>query len=83
QTADAANVLAGNCHLIHSVLGGNVLAASSDEEFAFVADRFRDASAGYIVTEDSLTPAWVITMEGGTKFFFGLYDAVPLGFTRD
>ena len=83
QTADAANVLAGNCHLIHSVLGGNVLAANSDEEFAFVAARFRDASAGYTVTEDSLTPAWVITMEGGTKFFFGLYDAVPLGFTRD
>ena len=83
QAADAANVLAGNCHLIHSVLGGNVLAANSDEEFAFVADRFREAEAAYIVRENALTPAWVITMEGGTKFFFGLYDAVPLGFTRD
>ena len=81
--ADAANVLAGNCHLIHSVLGGNVLAANSDEEFAFVAERFREASAAYVAGEDELTPAWVITMDGGTKFFFGLYDAVPLGFTRD
>ena len=81
--ADAANVLAGNCHLIHSVLGGNVLAASSDEEFAFVAERFREASAAYVAGEDELAPAWVITMDGGTKFFFGLYDAVPLGFTRD
>ena len=83
QTADAANVIAGNCHLIHSVLGGNVLAASSDEEFAFVAQRFRNASVSYVVSEDALTPAWVITMEGGTQFFFGLYDAVPLGFTRN
>ena len=81
--ADAANVIAGNCHLIHSVLAGNVLAASSDEEFSYVAERFRQASAAYIVREDELTPAWVITMEGGTKFFFGLYDAVPLGFTRE
>ncbi|MBO4881420.1 MAG: hypothetical protein J5555_07035 [Firmicutes bacterium] len=81
--ANAANVLAGNCHLIHSVLGGNVLAASSDEEFTFVAERFRSAGISYIASEDALTPAWVITMEGGTKFFFGLYDAVPLGFTRD
>ena len=83
QTADAANVISGNCHLIHSVLGGNVLAASSDAEFSFVAQKFREASAAYIVSEDSLKPAWVITMDGGTKFFFGLYDAVPLGFTRE
>ena len=83
QAADAANVIAGNCHLISSVLGGNVLAASSDEEFAFVAERFREATAAYVVREDSLVPAWVITMDGGTDFFFGLYDAVPLGFTRD
>ena len=81
--ADAANVIAGNCHLIHSVLGGNVLAASSDEEFTFVADRFREAAVAYAVSEEGLKPAWVITMEGGTEFFFGLYDAVPLGFTRD
>ena len=81
--ADAANVIAGNCHLIRSVLGGNVLTENSDEEFAYVADRFRDADISYIDREDELTPAWVITMEGGTKFFFGLYDAVPLGFTRD
>ena len=64
-------------------LGGNVLAANSDEEFAFVAERFRSAAVSYVVGEEELTPAWVITMEGGTKFFFGLYDAVPLGFTRD
>ena len=83
ETADAANVIAGNSHLIHSVLGGNVLAASTDMEFAFVAEQFRDASAAYFAGEDALKPAWVITMEGGTKFFFGLYDAAPLGFTRE
>ena len=82
QTADAANVIAGNSHLIHSVLGGNLLAASSDLEFSFVAQKYREASAGYIVSEEALKPVWVITMEGGTKFFFGLYDALPLGFTR-
>jgi hypothetical protein len=82
QVADAANVIAGNSHLIHSVMGGNLLAASSDLEFSFVAQKFREASAAYAVCEDGLKPAWVITMEGGTKFFFGLYDAVPLGFTR-
>ena len=52
-------------------------------EFAFVAEQFRDASAAYFAGEDALKPAWVITMEGGTKFFFGLYDAAPLGFTRE
>ena len=82
QTADAANVLAGNCHLISSVMGSNLLAATSDEEFSFVAEKFRDASAAYVVTADEIQPAWVITMEGGAQFFFGLYDAVPLGFTR-
>lgn len=83
QAVDAANVLAGNCHLISSVLGGSVLAATSDEEFAFVASKFRKATAAYVVREDSLLPAWVITMDGGKDFFFGLYDAVPLGFTRE
>ena len=80
--AEAANVLAGNCHLISSVLGSNLLAATSDEEFSFVAEKFRDATPAYVVTEDGMEPAWVITMDGGTKLFFGLYDAVPLGFTR-
>ena len=82
STADAANVLAGNCHLINSVLGANLLAATSDEEFSFVAEKFRDAAACYVCAEETLEPAWMITMEGGSKFFFGLYDAVPLGFTR-
>ena len=83
QTADAANVLAGNCHLIHSVLGGNVLAANSDEEFAYVADHLKDAYIAYVVTEDSLRPAWVVATKEDALFFFGLYDALPLGFTRD
>ena len=42
----------------------------------------RDAAACYVCAEETLEPAWMITMEGGSKFFFGLYDAVPLGFTR-
>ncbi len=82
QAADAANVLAGNCHLIRSVMDANLLTVSSDEEFSYVAERFRSAEAGYVVTENRLRPAWIITMAGGSRFFFGLYDAAPLGFTR-
>ncbi|MBO5518442.1 MAG: hypothetical protein J6A42_10250 [Firmicutes bacterium] len=81
--AEAANVIAGNSHLIYSVLTGNVLTASSDEEFAYVADHLKDAYIAYVVTEDSLRPAWVVKMEGDALFFFGLYDALPLGFTRE
>ena len=80
--ADAANVLAGNCHLIRSVLDAHLLTVSSDEEFSFVAQKFRSAYSAYAVEDDVLEPAWVIEMEGGAKFFFGLYDGVPLGFTR-
>lgn len=82
DTAEAANVLAGNCHLISSVLGNQLLTASSDEEFSFVAEHFQSVQAGYAVGEQALEPAWMITMDDGTKFFFGLYDAEPLGFTR-
>ncbi|MCR4805857.1 MAG: hypothetical protein K5981_09480 [Clostridia bacterium] len=83
QAAEIANVLAGNCHLIHSMDSGSVLAESSDEEFAYVADHFRQAQIGYVRGADSLQPAWIITMEGGMRFFFDLYDAAPLGFTRE
>jgi hypothetical protein len=82
QAAEVANVLAGNCHFIHSVASGNVLAESSDEEFSYVAEHFRRAQTGYVRGTDTLQPAWIITMDSGLRFFFDLYDASPLGFTR-
>ena len=81
--AEAANVIAGNSHLIYSVLTGNVLSANSDEEFSYVADHLKDAYIAYVVTEDSLRPAWVVATKEDALFFFGLYDALPLGFTRE
>ena len=82
EAVDAANVLAGNCNLMYNILSGELLVPSSDKAFSYVVDRLERVSVGYVLSGGTLEPAWVMGLEGGNIFFFGLYDAEPLGFTR-
>ncbi len=82
EAVDAANVLAGNCNLMYNILTGDLLVPSSDKAFSYVVEKLERVSSGYVLNRGMLEPAWIIGLEGGNNFFFGLYDAEPLGFTR-
>ncbi|MCQ2560691.1 MAG: hypothetical protein MJ186_01440 [Clostridia bacterium] len=80
--ADAVNVIAGNCNLMYNVLQSSILSETKDEAFTYTCANLSRIYTGYIRTEDLLVPGWVITLKDGSEFYFNLYTAAPLGFTR-
>ena len=84
QAADAANVIANNCNHIYNVLNNNTLVAATDEAFSFVSELITDMRQGYFSSARSgeLMPCWIVRTSDGSEFYFDLYDASPLGFSR-
>ena len=85
QTADAANVIASNANHIYNILNNDTLAVASDEAFTEAASRAVTLTPGYFASakDGELIPCWTLTASGGTRFFFDLYTASPLGFARE
>ena len=84
RTAEAVNVIASNCNHIYNVLNNNTLVAAADEAFSFVSAEISDIRQGYFNSTlgERLVPCWIVRTRDGSEFFFDLYDASPLGFSR-
>ncbi|MBR0139579.1 MAG: hypothetical protein IJM17_04755 [Firmicutes bacterium] len=82
--ADGANVIASNANHIYNILSNNTLAVASDEAFARASEDAVTLAPGYFASpkDGELKPCWILTAKGGTRFFFDLYSAAPLGFAR-
>lgn len=82
--ADAANVIAANSNHIFNILNNNTLTAASDEAFAKAAEEAVTLVPGYYASDryDALVPCWILKTGNGTRFYFDLYTATPMGFAR-
>ncbi len=83
-TQDPANVIARNYNHIYNVMTGNVLSVNEESAFQYVAAAVRDIRQGLvrIPNDDRLQPAWILVMESGQKFYFSLYEAIPIGMSK-
>ncbi len=84
NTAEAANVVASNANHIYNILNNDTLTIASDEAFDGAVRAAVTLVPGYFASpkDSSLIPCWTLTTENGTRFFFDLYSALPLGFSR-
>lgn len=84
ETVEAANVIANNCNHIYNVLNNNTLVAATDEAFSYVSAVISEMRQGYFKSSGigELKPCWIVRTQDGTEFYFDLYDALPLGFSR-
>lgn len=82
--SDAANVIASNAGHMYKVMNNDALSPNTDEAFAYVANIIVSMKMGYYKYDsgNSIVPCWIVTMDDGTRFFFDLYEGVPLGFVR-
>ena len=82
--SDAANVIASNASHMYKVMNDDALSPNTDEAFAYVANAVVSMRKGYYRydSDNSIVPCWTIQMDDGTRFFFDLYEGVPLGFAR-
>ncbi len=82
--ADGANVIASNANHIYNILNNNTLAVASDEAFTQAAEEAVTLAQGLFASpkDGELKPCWILTAKSGTRFFFDLYTAAPLGFSR-
>jgi hypothetical protein len=81
---DPANVIARNYNHIYNVMTGNVLSVNEESAFQYVALAVREIRTGLvrIANDERLQPAWILGMENGQKFYFSLYEAIPIGMTK-
>jgi len=84
EITDAANVVAENCNHIYNILNSNTLAAEADEAFSFASDAVSQVGIAYFRSskDEIMSPCWRIDTSEGAVFYFDLYTASPLGFTR-
>lgn len=82
--SDAANVIANNAGHMYKVMKNYALSPDTDEAFTYVSNAVVSMKKGYYKYESdsSIVPCWTVYMDNGTKFFFDLYEGVPLGFVR-
>jgi|GEM_PF-1070012 len=84
MTAEPVNVIANNCNHIYNVMHNNTLVAAVDEAFSNVSEALTGIHQGYFISpgRNTLVPCWIVRTNDGSEFFFDLYDAAPLGFSR-
>ncbi|MCF0151236.1 MAG: hypothetical protein HUJ80_07495 [Firmicutes bacterium] len=84
EAAQPANVIANNSNHIYNILSNNTLAVASDEAFETASQQALTLVPGYYASDKNgeLLPCWVLQMKNGTRFYFDLYTATPLGFAR-
>jgi hypothetical protein len=84
QAHDPANVIARNYSHIYHTMSGNPLTVDQDVAFQYVVSAVRDIRTGLvrIASDEWLRPAWVVEVEGGRRFYFSLYEALPIGASR-
>jgi hypothetical protein len=78
---DPANVIARNYNHIYNVSTGNVLSVNQDIAFQYVVSSVRDVRVGLVrlLNNEWLQPAWILETRGGQRFYFSLYEAIPIG----
>ena len=82
SAADPANVLASNCNHIYNISKGSMLTMDSEEALEYVSNSVSSICSGYFLSEkdETLVPCWMVRTDEGSRFYFDLYSARPLGF---
>jgi hypothetical protein len=67
------------------VITDNTLAVNEGKAFDHVADSVSSVETGLVLIENdnSLQPAWIIHMDNGRSFYFSLYEARPIGLSKE